>query len=68
MEETEEDTSQGSYVHGKEVDIVKTSVHAAKSDLQINCKPHQNPNKILHKNRKINSRIPMERSRIIPDY
>lgn len=68
MEETEEDTSQSSHVHGKEEDIVKTSVHAAKRDLQINYKPHRNPNKILLKTRKINSRIPMELSRTIPDY
>lgn len=53
MEETEEDTSQGSHVHGKEVDIVKTSVHAAKSNLQINCKPHQNPNKFFTKLEKL---------------
>lgn len=34
--------------------------HPAKHDLQIKYKTHPNPNKILHRTRKINSKIPIE--------
>lgn len=35
-------------------------VPSSQSDLQIKCKPHQNPNKILHRTSKVNSKIVME--------
>jgi hypothetical protein len=34
--------------------------YMAKHNLQIQCNPHQNPNVILHRNRKINPTIHME--------
>ena len=38
----------------------KNNGHLTKSNLQIQCNPHQNSNSILHRDRKSNSQIYME--------